>query len=201
MACINKTTAICVLFLALYTVFLRVEAYNQCYSDGDCSYSRYCCDRKYPEDNVCRYDCLGESCLLDSDCASGECCSSDDECKTSGSCDVTSGLAGWIVAVIIISILVVIGIPLAVFLFCCCCAASASRRRAHGGVIVTQPTATTVISNQGQPYPTQQGQPMYYQPNPVQPYPAQPYPAQAYPPQAYPTQGTPQQPTPNDNLY
>ena len=91
------------------------------------------------------------------------------------------GLAGWIVAIIVISIIVVIVIPIAVGIFCCCCAASASRRQAHAGVIVTQPivTGTTVQ------YPTQQGQPMYYQPSP-QAY--QPPPPQLYQPP--PPQGT-----------
>jgi hypothetical protein len=172
MAYINKTTAFCVLFLALYTVFLRVEAEDECNSHEDCPTSLYCCGRRYLE-SVCEYSCLWQSCNVDSDCASGEeCCSSHLECFPSGRCD-DSGQDGWIAAVIAISILVVLGIALGVFLFCCCCSALASRRRAHGGVIVTQPTTTTVFSNQGQP--------MDYQPNPAQPYPAQ-------------------QPTPNDPL-
>ena len=80
MACIKKNT---VLFLALYAVFCHVEAFNQCDSDSDCSWwSRpYCCERKYPEDSVCRSSCVGESCDYDSDCAPGEsCCDSDGKC-------------------------------------------------------------------------------------------------------------------------
>ena len=132
----------------------------------------------HTESNVCGFDCIGESCIVDSDCASGEsfcggtdkcatscvgksctsnydcatgeCCDSDGECS-SGDC----GLAGWIVAVIVISILVVVVIPIGVVVFCCFCAAGAAsawRRPAHGGVIVTQPatTGTTVLATQQQ---------------------------------------------------
>ncbi len=179
MAYIKKTTAFCVVFLALYAVFNNVEA-NECSYDYSCYGLQYCCDRKYPESNVCRHSCIGQSCIIDSDCAPGECCDSDDKCRSEGNCDL-EGLAGWIVAIIVISIIVVIVIPIAVGIFCCCCAASASRRQAHAGVIVTQPivTGTTVQ------YPTQQGQPMYYQPSP-QAY--QPPPPQLYQPP--PPQGT-----------
>jgi hypothetical protein len=133
--------------------------------------------RKYPEDNVCRISCIGESCIVNSDCASGECCNSDDKCATDCDIDVAiEGLAGWIVAVIVIGAIVVGVIPIVVVVFCCCCAASASTRSAHGGVIVSQPatTGTTVFSaqQQQQQYPAQQGQPMAYFQNP-QPYPNQ----------------------------
>jgi hypothetical protein len=184
MACIKKTTVFCVLFLALYVVFPQVEA-NECSFDFQCSGSKVCCDRTYPEDNVCRYSCSGLSCILDSDCATDEsCCDSDDKCAT----DCYVSLAGWIVAVIVISVIVVIVIPIAVVVFCCCCAAAASTRRAHGGVVVTRPTTTgtTVIATQQQQqqFAAQQGQPMYFQ-NP-QPYPNQPPPYQpqgtVYPP-------------------
>ena len=193
MACIKKTTVFCVTFLAVYTVFSKVEAYNQCNYDSDCTSSfqtEYCCDRKYPEDNVCRSNCIDESCILDSDCAPGECCDSDNKCTT-GDCSIKiDGIAGWIVAVIVISVIVVIVIPIAVVVFCCCCAAAAaSGRPARGGVVVTQPATTgvAVVSSQQQQqqqYPAQQGQPMYYQPHPNQ----------AYPPQAYPSQPPPYQP-------
>ena len=175
MAYINKTTAFCVLFLALYTVFLRVEANDECNSHEDCPTSQYCCGRRYLE-SVCQYSCLWESCNVDSDCAGGEeCCSSHLECFPSGSCDPPSSQAYWIAPAIVITILVLISIALGVFFFCCF--RFASRRRAHGagGVIVTETTATTVFSNEGQPMDYQD------QPNPAQPYPAQ-------------------QPTPNDPL-
>ena len=156
--------------------------------------------------NVCRTNCIGESCILHSDCAPGEsCCDATDKCATScvgqsctyngdcatgeccdsdGKCDSGDcGLAGWIVAVIVISILVVVVIPIGVVVFCCFCAAGAAARRpARGGVIVTQPATTgntTVIASQQQQqqvYPAQQGHPMYPQ-NP-QPCAGQPPPYQ-----------------------
>ena len=186
MAFIRKSSVFCVVFLSLY-VFTQVKAFNQCINDYQCTgFGQYCCDRKYPEDNVCRSNCIDETCILDSDCAPGECCDSDDKCKSD--CNVFKGLAGWIVAIIIISVIVTVVIPIAVVVFCCCCAAASARRPAHGGVVVTQPatTGTTVLATQQQQqlYPAQQGQPMYFQ-NP-QPYPNQPPPCQpettVYPP-------------------
>ena len=82
MACIKKNTVFCILFLALYAVFCRVEALDQCYYDSGCSYLQHCCERKFPEDNVCRFSCIGESCAYDSDCAPSECCDSDNKCTT-----------------------------------------------------------------------------------------------------------------------
>ncbi len=122
MACIKKNTVFYVLFLALFAVFCHVEALDQCHSDSDCSYYEYCCERKFPEDNVCLSNCIGKTCSRHSDCAPGEfCCVYNDKCTT-GDCDVTTeGLAGWIVAVIVISIVVVIVVPIAVAVFCCCC--------------------------------------------------------------------------------
>ncbi|CAB4029947.1 Hypothetical predicted protein [Paramuricea clavata] len=172
MACIRKTTVFCVLFLVLYVVFSYVEA-NECSSHFDCSGLQYCCDRKYPEDNVCRYSCIGQSCILDNDCAPGEsCCDSDEKCATTcvgksctfdgdcatgeccdsadgkcntGDCDVIKGLAGWIVAVIVISVIIVIVIPIAVVVFCCFCAAgaAAASRRPAHGGVVVTQPTTT----------------------------------------------------------
>ena len=86
MACIRKTLAFSVLFLALYNIFPLAKA-DACYSDFSCKSSifpKYCCERKYPEDNVCKYSCVGESCILHSDCAPNEyCCGSNDRCATS----------------------------------------------------------------------------------------------------------------------
>jgi hypothetical protein len=174
MACIKKTTVFCVLFLAVYAVSFQAE--GLCSIDSDCSsifVQPYCCERKY-QSNVCKFNCLGESCTFSTDCAPDECCNSDDECATDCSI-VIKGLAGWIVAVIVISVIVVIVIPIAVVVFCCCCAAAASTSRAHGGVVVTQPTTTgtTVVAThqQQQHFAAQQGQPMYFQnqPPPYQP--------------------------------
>ena len=225
MACIDICTIVCVIFLATYAVFSPVKA-NECRFDHECpsSFSKeYCCDRKYPEDNICKTSCIGETCISNSDCAknefccngpyhgicgkscvgkkctsdyncaTGECCDSDDKCST----DDCVVLAGWIIAVIVISVIVAVVIPIAVVVFCCCCAAAASTRRAHGGIIVTQPTTTgtTVVGaqQQNQYYPMQQGQPMYLQNS--QPYPSHPPPA--YQPQgmAYPPPGTAYPPT------
>ena len=205
MASIRKTTVFCITFLALY-ILTDVKAFSECYSQKDCGYGQYCCERRYPESNVCRSDCIGESCILNSDCAPGEsCCDGTDKCAIScvgesctyngdcatgeccdsdGKCDSECSLAGWIVAVIVISIIVVVVIPIGVVVFCCCCAAGAAasaRRPAHGGVVVTQPTTTgtTVLATQQQQHqyaPAQQGQPMYFQNS--QPYPNQPPPYQ-----------------------
>ena len=258
MACIRKTTVFCIVFLALYAVFSQIEAVDECFSHSDCTsyYLPYCCDRKFYEDNLCKYSCVGESCSIDSDCAPSESCCSDDTCATTcvgkwctsdsdcataesccsdytcattcvgkwctsdyqcatgesccsdytcattcvgksctsdsdcatgeccddtcktGDCDVIKGLAGWIIAVIVISVFVVIVVPIAVAVACCCCAATVSRRPAHGGVIVTQPvttaTGTAAVSTQQQPQENlEQGQSMYFQN--LQQYPPPPY--------------------------
>ena len=186
MAYISNTTAFCIVFLALYTVFSQVEA-KQCYSDINCPTSEHCCRTEFGT-GVCKYSCIGKSCAADNDCASGECCDVDDICKKSGNCEVD--LPGWIVAVIIIVVLVVT----AAFFFCICCAPSVCRRRAHNGIIIRLPTTTgnavrsnqqqqyvmqqvgnPVLSNQQQQYPIQQGRPMHFQPNrnPPRPYPPQ----------------------------
>ena len=186
MACLKKITLFCVLFPVLYVVFSQVAANTECFFDSQCfGYQNYCCNRKYLEDNVCRSNCIGESCIVDSDCAPGECCNSDDKCATD--CDVViEGLAAWVIAVIVIGVIVVIVMPIAVVVFCCCCAAAASTRSAHGGVIVSQPATTgTTFFSTTQQYPTHQGQPIMYFQNPP-PYPNQPpqyqSPGMVYPP-------------------
>ena len=183
MTCIRKTTVFCVLLLALCNVPTYVETYNKCYSNYNfyCRYRQFCCKRRNPENNVyyvCRENCIGESCDHNNDCATGEtCCDSDGKCiRKSGDCDVNhaiKGLAGWIVAIIVISIIVGVVIPVAVLIYRCCCAARAAR----GGVTVAQvqpvTTGTIFLANQQhQPHPNQQGQAMYvqnFQPDPNQP--------------------------------
>ena len=212
MASIRKNAVVCVLFLTLY-VFVQAKA---CISDSECrhGYAQYCCERRYPEDNVCRSNCIGESCIFDTDCATEEsCCGGSNKCNTScvgkscsydGDCATeetccgykcksgSCSLAGWIVAVIVISVLVVIVLPIGVVVFCCFCAAgAASSWRRPGQVIITQPatTGTTALATQQQQllYPSaQQGQPMYFQnaqPCPNEPPPYQPQGA-VYPPEA-----------------
>ena len=74
----------CVLILAFYVVFSQVEAY-ECFYDSNCTSSHYCCVRKYPENWVCRSNCIGETCILHSDCARprGEfCCFGIGRCAT-----------------------------------------------------------------------------------------------------------------------
>ena len=75
-----KMTIICVAFLAFYfALFSHVQAI-ECYFDSDCGYSKYCCIRgNY--DNVCRHNCIGESCQYNSNCATGEsCCYATKKC-------------------------------------------------------------------------------------------------------------------------
>ena len=161
---------------------------KSCTLNNHCATGESCCD----SDDRCATTCIGKSCTFDNDCATGECCDSDGKCKTDN-CDL---LAGWIIAVIVIGIIVVVVIPLAVFVFCRFCDAGGAaswRRPARGGVIVTQPatTGTTVVATQQQ-HPVQQGQPMYFQ-NP-QPYPNQPPPYQPAPYQPPPYQPAPYQP-------
>ncbi len=121
MACIKKNTVFYVLFLALFAVFYHVEAFDQCYSDADCSYLEYCCEIKFSEDNVCLSNCIGETCSRHSDCAPGEfCCFYNEKCTT-GDCYVLKGLAGWIVAAIVIGVVVLIVVPIPVVVLCCCC--------------------------------------------------------------------------------
>ena len=182
MTCIRKTRVFCVLLLAFCNVLTYVETYDECYYDFNCGYSRFCCKRRYPEDNVCRYNCIGQSCDRNDDCATGEtCCDSDGKCK-SGDCEVIKGLGGWVVAVIVISTIVGVVIP-AGLIYRCCCAAGAAR----GNVTIVQvctcyywnpvtvnpvTKGTIVLANQQhQRYPNQQGQAKYvqnFQPDPYQ---------------------------------
>ena len=138
-----------------------------CSYDFDCATGETCCDGT----DKCATSCIGASCSTDFDCATGECCDSDKKCK-SGSCS----LAGWIVAVIVISVLVAVVIPIGVVVFCCFCAAgAASSWRRPGHVILTQPATTgttTVLA-------TQQQQQLY--PSGLPPYQPQ---GAVYPPEA-----------------
>ena len=83
MAFVRKTSVFCVIFLTLH-VFIQVKAFGPCIYDSQCGLLKYCCDRRYPENNICRSNCIGESCILNSDCAPGEsCCNATDKCATS----------------------------------------------------------------------------------------------------------------------
>ena len=85
MTSIRKSVVICVLFFTLYE-FIQVKAYP-CFSDFNWGYGPYCCERMLqPEDNVnvCRSNCIGEDCILNTDCATGEsCCGGANKCNTS----------------------------------------------------------------------------------------------------------------------
>jgi hypothetical protein len=71
---------------------------SQCSSNLDCPVSQYCCKRQLLN-SVCRQSCVGEACLLNSDCGLGEHCSSNFLCSTSTT-DPTS-LAGWVIGIIV----------------------------------------------------------------------------------------------------
>ena len=117
--------------------------YAGCTSDSDCPYyPAYCCEGSTFDDGVCRSDCIGEDCDYSSDCAPGECCGSG-KCKSSV---CYSGLASWIVAAIVISVLLVVAVPVGIVVCCCCCVASASSRP-RGGFSVSQISHTTDVKN------------------------------------------------------
>ena len=63
---LKKITLFCVLFPALYAVFFQVAANAECFYDSDCF--GYCC-RISREDNVWRFSCIGESCIVNNDSA------------------------------------------------------------------------------------------------------------------------------------
>ena len=174
-------------FLVLTTILFagsnkkaQGEAFDECYDDSDCEYGyisrKYCCEKVSPENNVCKSNCLAENCIFDSDCAPGECCASNDICSESDCDSITTGLAGWIVAVIVTGVLLVIVLPVAIIVFCCFCAdaaASSRRPQLQGGVVFSQlqqPTTTTFLTSQQlQPHSGQryfQNPPPYPNPNP-----------------------------------
>ena len=57
--------------------------------------------------NVCREDCVGETCSDDDDCGGPKesCNSNTTKCAKSG-----SGVAGWVIAVVVVSVVVVVGV-------------------------------------------------------------------------------------------
>ena len=135
---IKKTRVLCFIFLAFYSEFSQVEAY----------------------DTV--------TCSSDSSCSSGKCCNSD------GKCTRDCGLADWIIALIVVSVIVFIVIFFHAVVICCRSATRSTVRPATSGVVFVSQAATigpTVVLNQ-QHYGVQQGsEPMYYQPYPNEPPP------------------------------
>ena len=157
---IKMSTVILVVFLSFYTALSQVKAV--CSDHSHCSYATHCCKRSYSSYGFCLPSCVGYSCNSDSDCAPDECCDSVKDTCTLSDCHDVKILAGWIIAVIVIGTIILVVIPIAILVFCCCC--DASRRPAHIGVIVAPLAATTVV-------PTNQGQPVPFQPYPCQPPP------------------------------
>ena len=192
-----------VLVIVLLNIARIEVAATQCYDDGDCRSGygdKYCCRGKYFYDHGdCEEDCVGHMCRSSQDCATGECCHSD-KCSE----DCFTGLAGGIIAAIIIGTIILIAIPVAIIVCCCCCGAAAasasSRRPVNRGVILSQPGGMTVVTSQnvqsmqaGSSYPVASypGAPVYpapfQNPAPIQnpplynPYPQKP--GQHLPPQ------------------
>ena len=104
----------------------------------------YCCKETNLGTPYCTNNCLGEYCFSSSNCAKDECCS-DKVCRSCNTeTNKSHGLASWIIAVIVISVLVSVAIPVAISVWCCCFATSAAARRSHVGVVVSQPNTTVV---------------------------------------------------------
>ena len=62
---------------------------TECHSNNDCSRKQYCCKRQYGR-NVCRRNCLGETCILDFDCGgTDEYCTSSNKCSNNRYCFTT----------------------------------------------------------------------------------------------------------------
>ena len=117
----------------------KTYAYTRCTTDSDCydSYKNYCCG-KY--NRVCKNSCVGTYCDRSTDCGHLDVCCRSGTCET---CDISTGLTTWIVAVIVIGVLVV-AVPVGIVI-CRCCVASASSTP----VVVTQQNpATSVIAVQ-----------------------------------------------------
>ena len=150
------------------------------------SYNKYCCAKASTNygyrDGVCRSSCLGEYCDYTSDCGGPDECCQSQACETCSISTISTGLASWIVAVIVISVLLVVAVPVGIVVCCCCCVASASSRPVHRGVVITgqQNPTTSVIAVQNSQM--QSSAPAYIQ-NP-------PYGNQL---QGYPPPGPPQQ--------
>ena len=164
-----------ILFSAFFVV-LYDEIKGDCYNNYECFGSYVCCkpnDLNYQ----CSADCIGKSCVSNSDCGGYDeyCCNY--ECQK-GIC----GLAGWVVVLIVMGILGGIGAIVGVAL----CYYCSYRRRTPGVILAPQPAvavpATTVVAGSsqvtygyGQVYPPVQ-QPMSgygYGPPPAYPQPPQ----------------------------
>ena len=149
---------------------------ESCSYSSDCATGETCCTGSYP--SKCATSCVGESCSYNGNCATGETC-----CKGSHKCDTSCvgesikfEYEGWISAVVVLGIIVVIGVPGAIVVFCYCSAAgtrSVSARRLHENLTQPNNTGTAVLANQHQAR-SEQGQAMCVQNS--QPYLNQPPP-------------------------
>ena len=98
-----------------------------------------------------------EVCSSDAHCSYSRCCNSD------GKCAKECSLAGWMIGVIVLSVIVVIAITIGFIIFCCSKTGST-----RSGRVLQPGTTGTVVVLSPQQYPEQQGQQMYYQPYPNQ---------------------------------
>ena len=161
-----------ILFSAFFVVLY--DEIKGCYNNNGCPGSYVCCKPDYLN-YQCSPDCIGKSCVSNSDCGGYDeyCCNY--ECQR-GIC----GLASWVVALIVLGVLGGIGTIVGVAL----CYYCSYRRRTPGLILAPQPAvavpATTVVAGStqvnygyGQVYPPVQ-QPMSgYGPPPAYPQPPQ----------------------------
>ena len=82
MASIRKTISFYIIFFAFCAVCFQVQSLrNECFDDTGCPVFQFCCERNLTENSVCRSNCIGQSCHLNSDCAPGESCCHDNKCS------------------------------------------------------------------------------------------------------------------------
>ena len=174
-----------VLFLVV-VFYCGTQAFDECHDEYDCRGLEVCCKKRWSwDDSECAYSCVGKSCDSNSDCGDDYCCNnicrsscSGDSCLTDSDCDGdsefcceyscqigTCGLHGWIIAVIVLSILGVVGTIVGVF-FCVYC--SYRRSRSPGLIVNGAPLAaapaTTMVAGPNCSYAQGQGPPPVYQP-------------------------------------
>ena len=149
-----------ILFIALFAVLYQ-EIRADCYGNYECSGTDVCC-KPNNLNSHCGTDCIGETCVVHSDCGgySEFCCNK--KCQE-GICDFT-GFPGWVIAIIVLSVLGGVGTIVGVVL----CFYCAYRRSRLPGVIlttvpVTQPTTVVAGSSQVN-YPQGQVDPAAGQP-------------------------------------
>ncbi|CAB3991490.1 Hypothetical predicted protein [Paramuricea clavata] len=92
---------------------------SRCASDSDCTAGLYCCKKRFPnEARRCLAHCTGKSCGTISDCGDqDEICNSNNICAMQETKqNYTDSSPPWHIAVIVIAaLLIVVGIPMAIF--------------------------------------------------------------------------------------